>query len=144
MERLATLSAPLAEQLRASSIQARRAATVTACEFAVTRSGLNDPVVSESLATLRTGGSFSPEQQDRLTAAVEVYDGRYFALQEAADEGTATSAQVLRAFSMARAVASLSFAASGDASEPVGEAIYEATATTDTPEELFKILRPLL
>lgn len=144
MERLATLSAPLAEQILASSTQGRRAAALAACEFAVSRSGLNDSVVSESLATLRAGLTVPPEQRDRLAAAVEVYDERYFAAQEAADGGSGTAAQVLRAFAMARAVASLSFASSGDGPEPVAEAIYEATATTDAPEELFTTLQPLL
>jgi hypothetical protein len=79
----------------------------------------------------------TPKEKSDLDALAAQLDAEYFALQEAIEEGRASTNDYMRPFGQARAVAALSFAGREDAFQAATEAIYEAAATTDDKEELF-------
>jgi hypothetical protein len=79
---------------------------------------------------------FSLKEKADLDALIVQLDDEYFGLQEAAEEGRANTADYLRLFGQARAVAALAFAGGEDAFQAATESIYEAVATTDNKDEL--------
>ena len=71
-----------------------------------------------------------------LDTLVAQLDDEYFQLQEAEEEGQASSEDYMRVFGQARAVAAVAFAGGDDPFEAATEAIYEAAATTDNQGDL--------
>ena len=144
MSRLETISSSLAVSLRQASEIRQRAACLAACEFAVEHSGVDSPVVEQTLQVLRQSNPVAPQLKRELEALTQCLDDKYFGLQEAAENGTATEDEWKRAFSQARAASALVFASGGDAFEAACEAIYEATATVDDTSELVTIVAQAL
>jgi hypothetical protein len=137
MTRLETLSPDLAGKLRRASAAKQRAASLAASAFAISRAKAEHPLVEKALKKVRAAGVFTPKEKAELDALAAQLDEEYFALQEAAEEGRASTEDYIRMFGQARAVAALSFAGGEDAFQSATEAIYEAAATTDDKEELF-------
>jgi len=144
MKRLDILSTQLAAALRQAPEERQRAASLTACEFAVQRTGVESPIVEGALQMLRDSKPFPPDHKVALEALAGRLDDEYFGLQEAVEEGRATVDDYMRAFGQARAVTALSFAANRDAYEAAYEAIYEAASATDDKEELVAAVRKML
>lgn len=136
MTRLETLSPDLAAKIQRASAAKQRAASLAACEFAISHAKVEHPLVKRALERVRALGVFTPDEKAELEALAAQLDEEYFTLQEAAEEGRASTEDYMRVFSQARAVAALAFAGGEDASQAVTEAIYEAAATTDNKEEL--------
>lgn len=136
MTRLETLSPDLAAKMQRASAIKQRAASLAACEFAISRAKVEHPLVEKALKKMRATGVLAPKEKAELDALAAQLDEEYFALQEAAEEGQARTEDYMRVFGQARAVAALSFAGGDDASQSAAEAIYEAAATTDDKEEL--------
>jgi hypothetical protein len=144
MTRLETLNPDLAEKLRMASESKRRAASLAACEFAISESKVDEPLVREVLEVLRQSRSLSTAKIEQVEALVARLDEKYFALQEAAEEGRSTPDEYLRVFSQARAVSALLSAFKKDFFEAATEAVYEASAVTDDQAKLFSHLEALL
>jgi hypothetical protein len=136
MCRLEALWAHLAAKIERSSVAKQRAASLAACEFAISHAKVEHPLVQQALQKLRAGGVFSLKEKADLDALIVQLDDEYFGLQEAAEEGRANTADYLRLFGQARAVAALAFAGGEDAFQAATESIYEAVATTDNKDEL--------
>jgi hypothetical protein len=136
MTRLETLSPDVAGKLQRASVANQRAAALAACEFAIARTGIEHPLVEKALKKVRAAGVLTRKEKAELDTLVAQLDEEYFALQEAAEEGRASTEDYVKVFGQARAVAALSFATGEDAFQAATEAIYEAAATTDDKEEL--------
>lgn len=119
----------LAESFRQATISKQRKAAVTACLIAVKRTGLEEGEVNAAIDILRSEELVSASLQKRLESLAALLDDEYFRLNEAGDESA------LDIFSKARAAAALSAILSGDPRQ-LHEAIYEAIAALDDPEEI--------
>jgi hypothetical protein len=140
MNRLESLSPDLATKLLSALPTSQRKACLVACGLAVERAKVEHPIVRESLQRLRDDQAFTNQEKAKLDALVAEMDDRYLTLQEAANPGSAPSADSLHSFATARAVAAVSFASKGD-SEALMEAIYEAAAAVgDDKQELFSLI----
>jgi hypothetical protein len=144
MTRLDSLSADLADKLRRASSAKQRAASLAASKFAIARAEVEHPLVEKALEKVRTAGVLTPKEKAELDALAAQLDEEYFALQEAAEEGRASTDDYMRLFGQARAVAALAFAGGEDALQAATEAIYEAAATTDDKEELAALIQSAL
>jgi hypothetical protein len=140
MTRLETVSSDLVEKLRHSAASKQRAAALAACRFAVSKADVAQVAAAEALETIQKSGTLSGQQKAALDALVAQLDEEYFQLQEAAEEGRASTDDYLKVFGQARAVAALTFAGGDDPFDAATEAIYEATATTDDQEELLTLV----
>jgi hypothetical protein len=144
MTGLEDLSPDLAGKLKRASAANQRAVSLAACEFAVAHAKVEHPLVENALKTLRAGGVLLPEDKVDLDTLAVQLDEDYFALQEAAEEGSASTEEYLKVFGQSRAVAALACAADEDALRAATEAIYEAAATTDDKEALLSRILPVL
>jgi hypothetical protein len=144
VSRLEILSIELTEKLRQATVTEQRAVGQAAVDFAVSRVKVEDSIVSESLVTLRTGNSLSPEKKAQLESTIARLDQEYFDLQQAVEEGQAFEVEYLRVFGQARAVAALLCAFKDDPFEAATEAVYEAAAITDEPYLLFTAVERVL
>jgi hypothetical protein len=137
MTRLETLNPELAEKLRAASENKRRAASLAACEFAISQSMIDEPLVREVLDTLRWSSSVASTKLKQVEALMTRLDERYFDLHDATEDGRAAPAEYLRFFSQARAVSATLFACKENSFEAATEAIYEASHVAEDQVKLF-------
>lgn len=144
MTRLERLSPDLADRLRHASPPKQRAAALAACEFAVAHTKVEYAIVEKALKKVRAAGVLAPTERAELDALAAQLDEEYFVLQDAAEEGRASTEDYMRRFSEARAIAALSFVGGEDAFQAATEAIYEAAATTDDNEALTSIIQSAL
>ncbi|HEY2785364.1 MAG TPA: hypothetical protein VGJ05_10345 [Fimbriiglobus sp.] len=144
MTRLESLAPDLADDLRRASPTRQRAASVAASEFAITRTGVDHPLVKKALEHVRGGGILAAKTKAELDALVARLDEEYFDLQQATEEGRISSDEYTLRFGQARAVAALSFAGGENVIEAAPEAIYEAVATVDDNAELTALIRSVL
>lgn len=144
MNRLETLAPGLAERLRQASSDKQRAAALAACEFAIDKANLQHVGIQEACKTLRKGDSLSSSQQSEVETLVANLDNEYFDLQDAAEEGRATTEEYMRKFVQARAVSALLFASKSDPLEASTEAVYEAAIVVEDREPLFSAVESAL
>lgn len=144
MTRIETLSPEVADRLRRASRAKQRAASIAACEFALSQAQIDDPLVQEILEKVRLAEVLTPEKKTEIELFVARLDDEYFDLQEAADDGRASAYDCLRKFAQARAVAALSFAGNEDSHEASAEAIYEAAAASQDKEEFLAFIGSIL
>jgi hypothetical protein len=134
MSDLGLLSKDLDDKLQRAPLNRQRAASLAACQFAVAKAKLSDPLVDAALQALQTGRVFQSDFKAELDALAEQLDEEYFTLKEAADEGRGNSKEYMSLFAKARAVAALSCAGDQDAAK-IGEAIYEAAFTIESDDK---------
>jgi hypothetical protein len=144
MTRLETLSPDLAGTLQRASVAKQRAVSLAASEFAISHAKVEHPLVQRALEKVRAAGALTQQEKAELDALAAQLDEEYFALQEAAEEGRASTDDYMRVFGQARAVAALACAGGEDALQAATEAIYEAAATTDDKEELAALIQSAL
>jgi hypothetical protein len=144
MTRLEILSPDVADKLQRASAAKQRAASLAACEFAVAHTRVEHRLVDEALRTLRAAGVLTPNEKAELDALAAQLDEDYFALQEAAEEGQASTEDYLAMFAKARAVAALACAGDENALQAATEAIYEAAATADDKDGLLACILAVL
>ena len=144
MSRLESLSPDLADKLRRASAAKQRAASLTASQYALSHAKVEHPLVKKALDKVRTAGVLTPEEKAEIDTLAAQLDEEYLALQEAAEQGRASTEDYMRVFGQARAVAALSFAGGDDAFQAATEAIYEAAATTDDKDALSARIRSVL
>jgi hypothetical protein len=122
MNRLDTLSPKLAEQFKLATAAKQYAACVEACNLAIAKSNVKDPIVIECYRKLRAGGSLTSEEKAVIEALSAQLDDEYFTLREDAELGKAVVVEYRDLFAKARAVTALGFVSNGH----YAEAIYEA------------------
>jgi hypothetical protein len=143
---LEQFSKSLVARLARASAAEQRAASIAAVEFAINRAKLEDSRVAAALATLRANQILPKKDRTDIEKLTAELDEAYFALQEAAEEGTATTEEYLAMFAKARAAAALGFAGIEDPFRAATEAIYEAAATiiSDDKRELLALIESQL
>ncbi|WP_434046052.1 MULTISPECIES: hypothetical protein [Sorangium] len=135
--RLDSFSPALAERFRKASPQKRRMAAVVACEFASAAAHLSDQEVALALDALRHDKAAPPFLQQRLECLAAQFDDEYLRLDQEEDESR--KPESLRLFSKSRATWALVFALFHDPAQ-LHEAIYEAIAAMNDPEELVRAI----
>jgi len=130
--RLDTISPGLGRSFREANDDQRRRATLEACIFAISQTGLEGEHIDSAIDYLRRGGSYPLAARRKLEALTTQLDEQYFKLSEAADRVTREAAVLFR---RARAAAALAFSLSPFA---LHEAIYEAIhASKDRDEAIL-------
>jgi hypothetical protein len=115
----------------------RLAVAVAVARWAVATVHLKEPTLDLALADLAVGKPASPALASAVKKLASYLDEKYLRLQEQRDEGGgASEAQVLAAFSHARAADSVGYALAGDADE----AAYEAIQATDKLPEVHAVV----
>jgi hypothetical protein len=132
MIRLQSVEPALWAKLCASSSDARRAAVLHACEFAVRTSGIENELVLDTFTRLVIGDEFTPDERDELFDIARQLDDQHHVLRDTVPEESA------RAFNQARAVCALAYAARQDTDENAAEAIYEAYCSQEHVDEILR------
>ena len=124
-------------RIRNASPQQRLAVGVAVARWAVAAVHLAEPTLELALADLAAGKPASPASASAVEKLASYLDGKYLRLQQQREEGGGVSeAQVLAAFSLARAADSVGYALSGDADG----AAYEAIQATDKLPEVHAVV----
>jgi hypothetical protein len=110
----------------------------------VERSGLTDPLVAEALRHLSSSSFSHPDLQARAQSLAEQLDLRYFDLQDLCESGKVAKAQVLEAFSKARAATALASAFGDVAPSAAAEVAYEAVCAFDDSDYITGIAQSVL
>jgi hypothetical protein len=139
--RLDSVAPQVANRFRLAASNARRQATLLACEHCVAATGLSGADVERALEVLRSAALPSPGLRHRLEALAAELDEEYFRIDE--DDAPGRKPEALRAFSKARAASALAFSLTeNDAC--LHEAIYEAIAAIETPAPLVSLVDKVL
>lgn len=142
--RLEILSRDLAAQLKRAPVDKQRKAGEAACEFAVTQTRIEHPVVREALARIRSHEAFAEEQRCQVEALQAEMDEKSLKLMEAKEHGQITPDESARAHASARATSAISFAGGADPYLSSTEAIYEAAFTTEDQNGLLSVIEAVL
>lgn len=121
--RLDSIAPDIARAIGAVSDSVQQTAALAAARLAVEKTGIKDLAVMKALTGAQTSS---------LEEVVVVLDSEYFRLQEIADGGNEWQAEVLAAFSRARAASAVNFVVSRN---PV-EAIYESIVAIGDAQEI--------
>ena len=140
MQRLETIAPDISRLLDRLSAQQLRRISTSVCKAVVGQVRLHESTVNEALVALKNSDPIPLPLREAAVALAERLDTTYFDLQDAADEGRATQAQVLDAFSQARAASAVATALSGFDANTAKEVIYEAAAATDNLTELENLI----
>jgi hypothetical protein len=114
----------------------RRHAAVAVSRWAVSRVALAHPSLEYAFAVLESGVPVSSAVASAVQQLVSELDGKYFELQQQAEAGVVSRAEVIAAFGLARAANSVLFALSED----TAEAAYEASTATDARSEVREVV----
>jgi hypothetical protein len=85
--RLDSLSPSLGRSFRKANDDQRRRATLEACIFAISQTGLESEHIDSAIDYLRHGGSYPLAVRRKLEALTTQLDEEYFKLSEALPEG---------------------------------------------------------
>jgi hypothetical protein len=127
---LRLVDSDLEARLRKADAGTLRAIARAACEFAVARAGLEDPVLKAALAVLRSGQRPSPPLAQQVEAVVNQLDDHALSIQDAVEVGEAKESSYEEAFSRARAASAVQYAFQDDPLMAAADALYEAHAAT--------------
>jgi hypothetical protein len=141
MERLHTLSKPLAESLLAATPDLVRRAVVHACELAWTKLGVEDELLRKGLSELTETDTIAADTLRSLEQATEEFDLEYLKLGKSRSVRSKQRSHF--AFNLARFAAALCFAAESDCAWSGLESIYEAAMSLDEPDEMVEHLATL-
>lgn len=137
MQRLETLAPEFARRLQTLGAEEQRAVAVAASELALSRSGVDHPVIAAIEPALQGGAPVSSEERERIRALADQLDEIYFDLQEAAEAHGAEASDWEQAFRRARAVSSLYWALDDDPLTAASEAVYESAAAVGDPADVL-------
>jgi hypothetical protein len=135
--RLDSVAPKLAESFRRASSAKRKQAARVACELAAVSAGVAGQEIGLALDELRRGSAAEPALRHRLEGLAAQFDDQYLQVDEEGDDNT--KSETLRLFSKARATSALALALTDDP-EQLHEAIYEAIAALDDPDELVRVV----
>lgn len=120
--RLSTIDADIEETLNAMPTSESMVLISKAVLWVANEVGLDSLAIEESIKEMH---------HERLHEISQHFDERYLELQELGDP------EHLSCFSKARGYSAAAFLAQGN----IFEAIYEAVAATDAPQNIFRILK---
>lgn len=134
--RISSVAAGLPDRARQMSDGELRDLARRSAEWAVSRTGVQDPAIDAGLEALTSG---RPSQDARIAVhkAVERLDQVAFEMQVGVDSGGASEEDYLRAFAQARAAAAVQYALADDPREAAMESMYEAQAADGSVDELL-------
>jgi hypothetical protein len=138
MNRLQQSEPRLWEKLQIATSDARWAAVLHACEYAVRVSGIEDLAIMQSFELLVMRQEFSDEDRDWLRGVADSLDEQYFQTREADPEQSAVY------FSQARAASCVYWASQPESDTNAAEAIYEALNVPEELDELLSIINQAL
>jgi hypothetical protein len=142
--RLETIAPDLVEELtQADAVDQRRVATAVAA-FAAERTDLTADELSQAFTAIRAETFGDSPVRAGVQQLTDRLDEEQWAVQERVDEGQATPAEHLTAFSAARAASAVYYALDADPETAALEALYEANAATDDLESLRHVVRQRL
>jgi len=142
--RLESIEPHLAGKIRTSDSGRQRKVMLFACQFAMNAAPVNNAVVTQALSALEHDQRFTAEQIAELHRLLQELDERYFDLQDQANDDAEKKIEALHCFGLARAVSALLFSQDPDPMVASMEVVYEASATTDKPVDLFDAAIQLL
>lgn len=139
--RLETIAPDLVEELSQTDAAGQRRVATAAAESAVERTQLTAAELDRALASIQAGNFGDSEAREGVQRLTDRLDEEQWAVQERVDEGRATTAEHLRAFSAARTASAVYFALDADPQTAALEALYEAHAATDDLDALRRLVR---
>lgn len=142
--RLDTVSPDLVRLLRVATPETRKTASVAACEFAISQSGVRDPVVLRAISVLSNGDPISSTDRDAVRELASRLDDEYLDAYEAEEASKSTHMLYLQPFHQARAIAAVAFATDAEGFDSATESIYEAMAAVDESQEVAELVRSIL
>ena len=116
----------------------------TAADWIVDRTGLRDPRADAGLAALRQRNFGPSTERSELVFLVKQLDERAWDIQDRQTTGTATDADYLTAFGLARAASAIWYALDGSALQAAMESVYEAQAASGELETLRALVYAVL
>jgi hypothetical protein len=143
MHRIESIAEDFSQRLERLSGDECRAIATAACELALSRNPVDDPVVISARLALQSGRSPTDAERTQLENLLNRLDVAYFELQATAEERQDGSSAWEAAFKRARAVASLFYALDDDPLTAAAEAVYEAAAALDDPSEVLDAVEPI-
>jgi len=135
--RLEAIEPHLAGKIRTSDSGRQRKIVLLACQFAMNVAPVGNAVVTQALSALEHDQRFTVEQIAELNRLLQELDERYFDLQDEADDDAEKQIEALHCFGQARTVSALLCGQDPDPMVASMEVVYEASATTDKPVDLF-------
>lgn len=138
MNRLQSVEPELWAKVCASSTDARRAAVLHACEYAVRTTEIENEMVLDIFGRLVMNDVFTPEERDELFDLARDLDDQHHNLRESDPQESA------RAFNQARAICALAYAARPDTDENAAESLYEAYCSQEHVDEILKHINQAL
>jgi len=121
-----------------------RSVALAACQFALERTGLRDPLINTGLEALTNHNYGDLLLRSKVEVLVESLDEVQWNLQDAMKEGKANRIDYEAAFQQARAAHTLYFALDSDAFLAAIDSLYEANAATGNPSKLSTDLRKVI
>jgi len=144
MSALDSVAPDIAKAIASADGTVCRRVAVRAAEFALDRSGLQDPRAVDGLNAIRDGRVGPTPERSAVEALAASLDERQLDIQDLVDAGAAMQAEYVAAFTRARAASAIFFAGELDSRNAALEAVYEASAVVDDVDELRAVVCPLL
>jgi hypothetical protein len=142
--RLETIAPDLVEELTQAAPAGQRKVATAAAESAVERTQLAAAELDQAFAAVHAEDFGDSPARTGIQQLTDRLDQEQWAVQERLDEGQATPAEHLKAFSAARAASALYYALDADPTTAALEALYEANAATGDLESLRRLVRERL
>lgn len=142
--RLETIAPDLVEELTQADAATQRRVAAAVAESAVERTNLTADELDQAFAAIRAENFGDSPVRTGVQQLTDRLDEEQWAVQERVDEGQATPAEHLAAFSAARAASAVYHALDADPGTAALEALYEANAATDDLEFLRRLVRQRL
>jgi hypothetical protein len=121
----------LADRILSSSPGDRVRIVRTAARVAAVNSGLPAPVADAAITAVDSGTPLDASVKDQMQALQEELDNIYLDALDALGPTDAPSAEALRAFRRARALAALIYAVNAGDALQATEVVYEALASSE-------------
>ncbi|WP_158014489.1 hypothetical protein [Ralstonia solanacearum] len=142
--RLEEIAPHVAEKIKTASRDQQLKVVQLACRFAMNAAPIQEPVVIHALSALGRNEVLNDEQVASLNGLMQQLDDTYFDLQDLSEDDPEKQVDALRYFGKARALSALLFSQDPDALVAAMESVYEASATTDQPADLFEAVMRLI
>lgn len=139
--RLDNVASDVVNKLHQADSGRQRAASIVACQLAIKATQIDNPIVLNALSLLQKDGKLSSEMRSCLNDLAAELDEEYFVLQDKVENSVETSADYLRVFAQARAIAATAFAGGDDPCVAAMESIYEASVCFEDGDTIFNAVK---
>ncbi len=144
MYRLEDVSKEISNLLLQSTFEKQREAIVKSCEYAITKTKINNPLVFDILEKFKKSDNIEIEKKQELKELIDRFDDEYLTLQEAEENNECAKRSHLIPYEKARALSAILYCFENDLCFAANEAIYEASMVTDDNSELFLVVKKVL